>query len=107
MSGVPLLLLAACAAAAAGRVSYRIETLAGSDPAVDGVPAITAQLSPPQGIAVDRGGNIFISETDTHRIRKITPAGVIYTVAGTGAAGFAGDGGPATAAQLNLPYGLA
>ncbi len=107
MSGVLLLLLAACTAAAAGRVTYRIETVAGSDPAVDGVPAIAAQLSPPQGLAVDRQGNVYIAETDTHRVRKITPAGLIYTVVGTGRAGAAGDGGPATAAELSLPYGLA
>ncbi|MFB3825821.1 MAG: hypothetical protein ACE15B_03595 [Bryobacteraceae bacterium] len=106
MSRVPLLLLAACAVAAAG-VSYRIETVAGSDPALDGIPALMAQLNPPQGIAVDRQGNVYVAETDSHRIRKITPSGRIYTVAGTGKAGAGGDGGPAAGAELNLPYGLA
>ena len=49
----------------------------------------------------------YLSDTDNHRVRRVDPNGIITTVAGTGTAGFSGDGGPATAAQLNLPYGLA
>ena len=89
------------------RVLYRVETVAGSNRIGDGGPAIAAQLSNILGVAADRFGNVYISETDNHRIRKISREGVITTLAGTGIAGFSGDGGPAAAAQLNLPYGLA
>jgi uncharacterized protein (TIGR03437 family) len=73
----------------------------------DGGPATAAQIGSIQGIAADRWGNLYLSDTDHHRVRKIDTTGVITTVAGTGAAGFSGDGGPATSAQLNLPYGIA
>jgi sugar lactone lactonase YvrE len=88
-------------------VLYRVETVAGSARIGDGGPAIAAQLSNILGVAADRFGNVYVSDTDNHRIRKISHAGVITTFAGTGVAGFAGDGGPGVAAQLNLPYGLA
>ncbi len=69
----------------------------------DNGPATTAQLNNPSGVAVDGVGNIFITDYDNHRIRKvITPTGVITTVAGT-TAGFSGDNGPARLAQLNRP----
>jgi len=93
--------------AAAPRVTYRIETVAGSANMGDGGAATAAQISTIQGIAVDRWGNLYLSDTANHRVRKISTSGVITTLAGTGVAGFSGDGGPATAAQLNLPYGLA
>ena len=93
--------------AAAPSVVYRIETVAGSARIGDGGPATAAQISNIQGIAVDRWGNLYLADTDNHRVRKISPSGVIGTLAGTGVAGFSGDGGPAAAAQLNLPYGLA
>ena len=64
-------------------------------------------LSQPEGIAVDRTGNVYFSDAATNRVRKIALDGSIQTVAGTGVAGFAGDGGPAAAALLNQPYGLA
>ena len=48
-------------------------------------------------------GNLFIADLYNHRIRKVAATGTITTVAGTGSAGFSGDGGPATAAQLNYP----
>ncbi len=72
----------------------------------DGGPATAAQLSNPNGVAVDSAGNLYISDTDNNRIRKVT-AGIISTVAGNGTQGFSGDGGPAPAAQLNNPYGVA
>ena len=87
--------------------TYRIETVAGSANLGDGGPATAAQLSTVQGIAVDRLGNLYLSDTDNQRVRKISTGGVITTIAGTGVAGFSGDGGQATAAQLNTPYGLA
>ena len=73
----------------------------------DGGPATLAQIGTIQGIAADRFGNIYLSDTDHHRVRRINVSGVIATVAGTGTAGFGGDGGAATRAQLNFPYGLA
>jgi uncharacterized protein (TIGR03437 family) len=87
--------------------SYRVETVAGSSRIGDGGPAAAAQIGYIQGIALDRFGNLYIAETDRHRVRKVDGSGVITTVAGTGVAGFGGDGGPAGAALLNLPYGLA
>jgi sugar lactone lactonase YvrE len=73
----------------------------------DGGPATAAQLRIPQGVALDTAGNIFIADTGNNRVRKVTPGGVISTVAGNGTHGFSGDGGPATSAQLNYPSGVA
>ena len=73
----------------------------------DGGQAADATFNQPQSVAVDSTGNVYISDTGNHRIRKVAPSGVITTVAGTGADGFAGDGGPATQAQLNLPFQVA
>ena len=91
----------------APRTVYRIETVAGSNLIGDNGPATAAQISSIQGIALDRFGNLYLSDTDNHRVRRVSTSGVITTVAGTGTAGFSGDGGPATAAQLNLPYSVA
>ena len=73
----------------------------------DGAPAVDAQLSQPYGIAVDNEGNIFIADSGNHRVRKVTPDGIITTVAGTGVQGYSGDGGPATSAELNAPRDVA
>ncbi|MYC82097.1 MAG: hypothetical protein F4X19_08405, partial [Acidobacteria bacterium] len=73
----------------------------------DGGPAVEAQLSVLQGVAVDGAGNLFIADTTNHRIRRVDPSGTITTIAGTGEPGFGGEGGPAADAQLNLPYGVA
>jgi len=73
----------------------------------DGGPATAANLQYPTGVALDHDGNVFIADAANHRIRRIDPAGTITTVAGTGAAGFAGDGGPATEAKLHKPTGVA
>jgi sugar lactone lactonase YvrE len=61
----------------------------------------------PHGIALDAGGNLYVTEWPDSRIRKVTPSGMISTFAGAGTRGFSGDGGPATQAQLNCPWGLA
>ena len=72
----------------------------------DGSAATGAQLNGPQGMAVDSAGNLYIADTQNHRVRKVT-GGTISTVAGSGTAGFGGDGGAAGSAQLNLPFGVA
>jgi uncharacterized protein (TIGR03437 family) len=86
--------------------TYSVATLAGSDWVGDQGPAIQALLSQAEGLTTDAAGNLYISEAQGHRVRQVSPAGVIRTIAGTGHPGFAGDGGPAAAAQLNSPYGL-
>ena len=87
--------------------SYIVQSIAGSDFIGDGGPATKALLATVEGVAADPLGNYYLSDTDSHRIRRISPKGIITTFAGTGKPGFSGDGGPASAAQLNLPYGLA
>jgi len=88
----------------------QISTYAGTgvcDYSGDGGAAITAKLNNPRHIALDSSGNLYIADTDNHRIRKITAAtGTITTVAGTGSSGGAGDGGPAVNARLNHPRGV-
>lgn len=72
----------------------------------DGGPAVNAALYNPTGVAADAAGNLYICDRYNHRIRKVTPAGVITTVAG-GGANDPGDGGPATAAVLKYPNSIA
>ena len=78
---------------------------AGSDG--DGGQARDARLRRPLGVAVDAAGALYVADTYNHRIRKVTAAGVITTVAGMGEAGFAGDGGSGAAAMLAYPTGVA
>ncbi|HEV2371412.1 MAG TPA: hypothetical protein VGS19_04510 [Streptosporangiaceae bacterium] len=84
----------------------------------DGGPATHAQLSFPEGLAVDHSGNLVVSDTTDNRVRVVATstgtfygqamtAGDIYTVAGNGTGGFSGDGGPATKAKLNAPVPVA
>jgi uncharacterized protein (TIGR03437 family) len=73
----------------------------------DGGPATKAQLSGPEGIAVDASGNLYIVDTGNQRIRYVNAAGTISTIAGSGSAGFSGDGGPAISAQFSSPGGVA
>jgi sugar lactone lactonase YvrE len=73
----------------------------------DGDPATSAQLSLPEGVAVDTAGNLFIADEGNNCVRKVTPGGVISTVAGNGVWGYSGDGGAATSAQLSSPTGVA
>ncbi len=70
--------------------------------------AVNASLAAPQGVAVDSAGNIYIGDTSNNVIRKVSAStGIITTVAGNHTAGHSGDGGAATAAQLDSPRGLA
>jgi TonB family protein len=89
-----------------------ISTIAGSGKGLpanpgDNGPAIEATLRSPYGIAVDATGNLSFADPGASRVRKIAPNGTITTVAGNGTRGFSGDGGLATAAQLNSPLGVA
>lgn len=73
----------------------------------DGGPATSAQLGTPGGACLDRDNNIYIPDYANHRIRKVSAAtGIITTIAGTGANGYTGDGGPATAATLSYPVSI-
>ena len=72
----------------------------------DGGPATAAQLHGPQYAAFDAGGNLYIADVANNRIRKVNTGGIISTIAGTGTAGYGGDGGQATNAQLNGPDGV-
>ncbi len=72
----------------------------------DGGPATSAMLNEPFSLAFDSKGNLYISEINNQRIRKVDTSGNISTFAGNGKTGFSGDGGPATAATLNIPDGL-
>src|SRR5690242_6496124 len=72
----------------------------------DSIAAVTAELGSPVGVALDKPGNVYIAEYDNHRIRKITAgSGLITTIAGTGTAGYNGDGIPATSAQIGRGTG--
>jgi len=73
----------------------------------DGGPAANAQLFTPQGVAVDSSGNLYIADTGNWVVRLVSAGGTISTIAGTGAAGYAGDGGPAASAQLVSPTAIA
>ena len=87
-----------------------ISTVAGSGEqgySGDGGPATAAQLTFPDGVEVDAAGNLYIADTGNRCIRKVDIDGNISTIAGTGTRGFSGDGGPATAAQLRWPRGVA
>jgi DNA-binding beta-propeller fold protein YncE len=91
--------------------SWMITTAVGTGEkgfAGDGGPAERALLNGPFDLAFDRDGNLFFSDTFNHRIRRVDGhTGVITTCAGSGEAGYEGDGGPATRARLNEPYGIA
>jgi alpha-tubulin suppressor-like RCC1 family protein/sugar lactone lactonase YvrE len=87
-----------------------IHTIAGDGVAGysgDSGPAIAARLNSALGLAIDSDGTLYIADTGNHRIRIVTPDGVISTVAGNGIAGFAGDGASAITANLSSPHGVA
>jgi len=73
----------------------------------DGGPAVSAQLSIPEGVTIDARGNLYIADTGNDRIRMVSTKGTIRTVAGTGKNVYGGDGGPAVRANLYAPVGIA
>jgi uncharacterized protein (TIGR03437 family) len=86
-------------------------SLSGSCEWGDGVPASSAYVNSPMGVTVDSSGRLYFSDTNNNRVRMVSN-GIVTTVAGSGylsgyLPGFGGDGGPATSAQLNFPWGLA
>jgi sugar lactone lactonase YvrE len=85
-----------------------LSTVAGGGRSLgDGGPATSAKLVGPEGMVVDGAGNLYIADQLDNRVRKVDTAGIITTVAGTGTAGYSGDGGPGSSAQLNNPRGPA
>ncbi len=86
-----------------------LKTIAGNGTAGyagDGGPATAAELQEPDGIGFDTAGNLYIADELNNVIRKVDTAGNITTVAGNGTAGFSGDGGPATSAELHGPFSV-
>jgi sugar lactone lactonase YvrE len=95
-----------------GQVGYTISTVAGGGSTLtgytgDGGPAIQARLNKPGGLALGPNGEVYISDTWNHAVRVVDATGKIRTIAGSGAEGFGGDGGPATQAKLRFPRGIA
>ena len=72
----------------------------------DGGPAVSAKLAYPIAVTTDKSGNVYIADFNNHVIRKVNGAGIISTIAGNNIAGYSGDGGAATAAQLNRPTAI-
>ena len=103
---VPLL-LALTVAADSSAPQYTIATVAGSDASGDNSLATYVPLLQPEGVAIDGLGGVYVADAADNRVRRISSAGIIETVAGTGHPGFSGDGGAAILAQLNQPYGVA
>ena len=67
------------------------------------IAATTAQLNGPTGVAVDGSGNVYIADENNQKVRIVNTSGVINTIAGTGTAGYSGDGGAATSARYIIP----
>ena len=86
--------------------SYLATTVAGSSRLGDGNPAISVPLRYPYGVAQDAAGNIYFADASDNRIRRVGTDGKISTIAGTGVAGFSGDGGPATQAMFDSPQAI-
>src|SRR5262249_45888490 len=86
-----------------------ISTIAGNGvpDAANGGQATQSSITRNYAVTTDSQGNIYAADTDGQRILKVTPGGVVNTIAGNGTRGFSGDGGLATAAALNEPNGIA
>ena len=101
--------------ATTGNCPATITTVAGNSPpggpggfSGDGGLALNAQLNRPFGVALDPAGNLYISDSYNQRVRMVNiSTGIITTIAGSGVAGFSGDGGPALSATFGFPTGIA
>ncbi len=102
---VGMFLLAVSALAFHANAQDVITTVVGGGP--NNIPAVNANLNQTYAVAVDAGNNVYVADAGQHRIFKISTAGLITVVAGTGTAGYNGDGIPATQAELYSPYGVA
>lgn len=89
-----------------GTVATIVNQVGGPGSSGDQGPATKAQLNQPQGLAVDKAGNLFISDTGNFKIRMVNASGVINTIAGTGQPGHSGDGGPALSATFSALGGM-
>src|SRR3954449_90031 len=93
------------------QAAQRVETLAGTGVAGfsgDGGPGVQAQINNPYGLAIGPDGALYFCEIGNHRVRRLDrKTGIVSTFAGSGQKGYAGDGGPATAASMNEPYEVA
>jgi sugar lactone lactonase YvrE len=92
--------------------TYIITTIAGNNSlgagySGDGGFATTAALNNPYGVAIDNMGNLYIADNGNNRIRFVNTSGIISTIVGNGTAGYSGDGGLATAAEINGPTNIA
>jgi hypothetical protein len=103
-----IILFAMCIVAAGSAKAQIITTFAGTTGGYsgDGGPATMAQIRIVRGIIKDTAGSFFLSDGNSHVVRKVNKLGLISTIAGTGVAGNSGDGGPATLAQLTSPGGI-
>ncbi len=88
-----------------GWLSFLLILFIGGGVSAQKQPAAPQPISP-NGLALDRGGNLYFSDLGAHRIFKVAKTGKLMVIAGTGEAGFSGDGGLATKAQLNSPHDL-
>jgi streptogramin lyase len=84
----------------------KVVLVAGGGAVTDGVPAVEAKVAGPFGVIFDKAGNLYIGEFQGQRVQKIDAKGIITTLAGNGAKGFAGDGGPAASAQFNCIHDI-
>jgi sugar lactone lactonase YvrE len=104
---LPIVVLALCVAADPAPVISSPVGTGKKGFSGDGGPAAKAELDQPFDVCFDRAGNLYLSDTFNHRVRKVdAKTGIITTVAGNGKKGFSGDGGRATEASLNEPYGI-
>src|SRR5436309_1645058 len=103
MRKIGVLALFACSLAA--QTAERIAGTGVAGFSGDGGPAVDAQVNNPYGLTIGPDGALYFCEIGNHRVRRLDlKTGIISTAAGSGQKGYAGDGGPATAASLNEPY---
>ncbi|MCX6612243.1 MAG: hypothetical protein NTW74_15495 [Acidobacteria bacterium] len=99
-------LLLSFAASLLAQPAWKMRTIAGGTEAGDAGRASDASIRFLQGVATDSLGNVYISDADDHRVRRVDRSGLITTLAGDGLPGFSGDAGPGSRSRVNTPYGL-